>query len=128
MESMRAHFEREAETDSNSTSYNSSLGRVLLNTAKFLKKEPVKVAAAAVASVDESAAILDSQPMHEAVTAVPSVPQADKIILLPISRKRLYCCELPLRSRSDKSVVHKGRTYELSHWCAYFEFCFARQF
>ena len=80
MESMRAHFEREAETDSNWTSYNSSLGRVLLNTAKFLKKEPVKVAAAAVASADESAAILDSQPMHEAVTAVPSVPQADKII------------------------------------------------
>src|SRR5437588_1582112 len=61
MESMRAHFEREAETDSNWTSYNSSLGRVLLNTAKFLKKEPVKVAAAAVASA-ESAATLDTQP------------------------------------------------------------------
>src|SRR5437868_2095554 len=61
MESMRAHFEREAETDSNWTSYNSSLGRVLLNTAKFLKKEPVKVAAAAVASAAESAAILDTQ-------------------------------------------------------------------
>src|SRR2546427_3853634 len=39
MESMRAHFEREAETESSWTSYNASLGRTLLNTAKFLKKE-----------------------------------------------------------------------------------------
>jgi 3'-5' exoribonuclease len=80
MESMRAHFEREAETDSNWTSYNSSLGRVLLNTAKFLKKEPVKVAAAAVASAAESAAILDTQPTPEPVAAAPSLPQGDKII------------------------------------------------
>jgi 3'-5' exoribonuclease len=39
MESMRAHFEREAGSDSSWTSYNPSLGRTLLNTAKFLKKE-----------------------------------------------------------------------------------------
>src|SRR5260370_7994222 len=39
MESMRAHFEREAGSDSSWTSYNSSLGRTLLNTAKFWKKE-----------------------------------------------------------------------------------------
>ncbi len=50
MESMRAHFEREAENDSNWTSYNSSLGRTLLNTAKFLRKEPAVVAAAAASS------------------------------------------------------------------------------
>ena len=80
MESMRAHFEREAETDSNWTSYNSSLGRVLLNTAKFLKKEPVKVAAAAVASAAESAAILDTQPMPEPVAAVASLPEENKSI------------------------------------------------
>jgi 3'-5' exoribonuclease len=36
MESMRAHFEREADSDSPWTSYNASLGRPLLNTAKFL--------------------------------------------------------------------------------------------
>src|SRR5437868_4036824 len=36
MESMRAHFEREAGSDSEWTSYNSSLGRTLLNTQKFL--------------------------------------------------------------------------------------------
>jgi 3'-5' exoribonuclease len=36
MEAMRAHFEREADLDSPWTSYNGSLGRPLLNTAKFL--------------------------------------------------------------------------------------------
>ena len=36
MESMRAHFEREAASDSEWTTYNSSLGRTLLNTQKFL--------------------------------------------------------------------------------------------
>ena len=39
MESMRAHFERELENESSWTSYNSSLGRTLLNTAKFLRKQ-----------------------------------------------------------------------------------------
>ncbi len=36
MESMRAHFEREAGLDSPWSSYNASLGRPLLNTVKFL--------------------------------------------------------------------------------------------
>ena len=36
MESMRAHFEREAGTESAWAGYNASLGRPLLNTAKFL--------------------------------------------------------------------------------------------
>jgi 3'-5' exoribonuclease len=53
MESMRAHFEREAESDSNWTSYNASLGRTLLNTAKFLQKKP-EAAAAAAASGDQA--------------------------------------------------------------------------
>ena len=39
MESMRAHFEREAGSDGPWSSYNSSLGRPLLNTAKFLEKK-----------------------------------------------------------------------------------------
>jgi 3'-5' exoribonuclease len=42
MESMRAHFEREGGSESTWTSYNPSLGRTLLNTAKFLKKEKEK--------------------------------------------------------------------------------------
>jgi 3'-5' exoribonuclease len=36
MESMRAHFEREADLENPWTSYNNSLGRPLLNTRKFL--------------------------------------------------------------------------------------------
>jgi len=52
MESMRAHFEREAQTDSTWTTYNPSLGRVLLDTAKFLNKEPAP-ASVAVAAASE---------------------------------------------------------------------------
>jgi 3'-5' exoribonuclease len=55
MESMRAHFEREAENESSWTSYNASLGRTLLNTAKFLQKEKPPVAAATAASTTEAA-------------------------------------------------------------------------
>jgi len=40
MEAMRAHFEREAELDGPWTSYNASLGRPLLNSAKFLSPKP----------------------------------------------------------------------------------------
>jgi 3'-5' exoribonuclease len=36
MEAMRAHFEREADMESPWSSYNASLGRPLLNSAKFL--------------------------------------------------------------------------------------------
>ena len=50
MESMRAHFEREAENESSWTSYNPSLGRTLLNTVKFLSKEQAVPAPAEVAS------------------------------------------------------------------------------
>jgi len=66
MESMRAHFEREAEGESEWTTYNPSLARPLLNTKRFLagKKpaaemesepatEPKAAAAAAVSSADE---------------------------------------------------------------------------
>ncbi|MGA9964734.1 MAG: HD domain-containing protein, partial [Terriglobales bacterium] len=41
MESMRAHFEREAGSEGPWTGYNSSLSRPLLNSAKFLEKKPV---------------------------------------------------------------------------------------
>jgi len=39
MESMRAHFEREAGTEGAWAGYNPSLARPLLNTAKFLDSE-----------------------------------------------------------------------------------------
>jgi len=47
MESMRAHFERESELESPWTSYNGSLGRPLLNSAKYLNpKSPAPPPAA----------------------------------------------------------------------------------
>jgi 3'-5' exoribonuclease len=42
MEAMRIHFEREAELEGPWTSYNASLGRPLLNSAKFLRGEKGK--------------------------------------------------------------------------------------
>jgi 3'-5' exoribonuclease len=79
MESMRAHFEREAETDSNWTSYNASLGRVLLNTAKFLKKEAPAVAVAAAASSDSGELASAPTPVEPAVVES-AVSAGDKII------------------------------------------------
>jgi 3'-5' exoribonuclease len=46
MEAMRAHFEREAELDGPWTSYNVSMGRPLLNSAKLLRTEPAAAPAA----------------------------------------------------------------------------------
>ena len=40
MEAMRAQFERGAESEGAWTAYNPSLGRPLLNTAKFLAEKP----------------------------------------------------------------------------------------
>jgi 3'-5' exoribonuclease len=40
MESMRAHFEREASLESEWTGYNASLSRPLLNTKKYLQQQP----------------------------------------------------------------------------------------
>jgi 3'-5' exoribonuclease len=42
MESMRAHFERGGDSDSAWTGFNPSLGRPLLNTAKFLEKKELE--------------------------------------------------------------------------------------
>jgi len=57
MEAMRAQFEREAGLESPWTSYNSSLGRPLLNTEKFLapkKPLPEDLAATPESDLDES--------------------------------------------------------------------------
>src|SRR5579871_4949584 len=52
MEAMRAHFEREASVEGPWTGYNPSLGRPLLNTAKFLEKKPPAATMAATASME----------------------------------------------------------------------------
>jgi hypothetical protein len=70
MESMRAHFEREAESESSWTTYNSSLGRTLLNTAKFLKKEEPMV-------VPSNG---NAPPVAKAASAAESAPAADSVL------------------------------------------------
>src|SRR5580700_2066048 len=50
MESMRAHFERESGMEGAWSSYNPSLARPLLNSAKFLEKKPVVTVANANAT------------------------------------------------------------------------------
>jgi 3'-5' exoribonuclease len=66
MEAMRAHFAREAELEGPWTSYNASLGRPLLNSAKFLQGE--KEPAAAVTgegSGEKNASTAPGQPASE---------------------------------------------------------------
>jgi 3'-5' exoribonuclease len=66
MEAMRAHFEREAGFDSPWTSYNASLGRPLLNTAKFLA--PKKI------STPEDPAANPEAELEESSDPTPALP------------------------------------------------------
>jgi 3'-5' exoribonuclease len=54
MEAMRAHFERDADLESPWTSYNASLGRPLLNSAKFLTPK-------ATAPPDDSSSVAEAE-------------------------------------------------------------------
>ena len=84
MEAMRAHFEREANLDGPWTGYNASLGRPLLNSAKFLEKKQSAVAGAAAGDLPEksSAAETPTLPGLEEPTApqpVPATGRDDKL-------------------------------------------------
>ena len=69
MESMRAHFEREAESESPWTSYNASLGRPLLNPEKFLRPKP------AAPEAEEPAG--EPEPAEESVVAAAAVTSGE---------------------------------------------------
>src|ERR1700704_4950519 len=69
MEAMRAQFERESGFDSPWTSYNSSLGRPLLNTEKFLA--PKKAPAAKTSAEDSSAPPVASGAGEQSASAAP---------------------------------------------------------
>jgi 3'-5' exoribonuclease len=66
MEAMRAHFQREAESEGPWTSYNASLGRPLLDSRKFIQGEK----APAAPSADDS----DAQPVTSAAPEPPTSP------------------------------------------------------
>ena len=65
MEAMRAHFEREAEMESPWSSYNASLGRPLLNSAKFLAPKTPAVC-------EDSSSAVEIE--KEAGEALPTLP------------------------------------------------------
>ena len=71
MEAMRAHFEREADLDSPWTSYNPSLGRPLLNSAKFLAPKP---AATAIDPVPPAKNEGEPEPAGESQEEAPTLP------------------------------------------------------
>src|SRR5437762_1279211 len=66
MEAMRTHFERAAELDGGWTGYNSSLGRPLLNSARFLEKDREKKPEVAA---EESAATPPAETKAASATA-----------------------------------------------------------
>ena len=80
---MRAHFEREAAYESSWTTYNASLGRTLLNTSKFLKREDaVAVAAAAAAAVETTPA---QSPAAESF----DTPASERACPLPLAEEKV---------------------------------------
>jgi 3'-5' exoribonuclease len=81
MESMRAHFEREIGNDSSWTTYNPSLGRTLLNTAKFLKKDDAVAPAADGASAETAE--------QQAVTSENDAPSIEIEVELPLAEEKI---------------------------------------
>src|SRR5258708_2801518 len=74
MEAMRLHSEREADLESPWTSYNASLGRPLLNTAKYLAPKPVSPAEASSASAPEVETEAEAEQTSESREGTPSLP------------------------------------------------------
>ena len=67
MEAMRAQFQREADIESPWTSYNPSLGRPLLDSAKFLKPKVIPPAE------EDPASTVDPDSEMESASGIPSV-------------------------------------------------------
>jgi hypothetical protein len=84
MESMRAHFEREAASEGPWTGYNSSLSRPLLNSEKFLEKKQAPAdsnasSGASASSSDAPALPRQELPVTETTSeAVPASTRQDK--------------------------------------------------
>jgi len=76
---MRAHFEREAENESSWTTYNASLGRTLLNTAKFLQPDQPIAAAAAAASTENAVTITKTSNGNAPQAVEPVLPLVDEV-------------------------------------------------
>jgi 3'-5' exoribonuclease len=90
MESMRAQFERESDVETAWTSYNPSLGRPLLNSAKFLEKRepashvaaPVRPAVEDISGIPEEVATV-SAPKSEGV-GTPAIVAGEQESVSPL--------------------------------------------
>jgi len=76
MEAMRAQFERDAESDGGWTGYNSSLGRPLLNAARFLEKKSADATSTAATSEAPNQTAASAQPGLEASEKKPEAAAA----------------------------------------------------
>jgi 3'-5' exoribonuclease len=83
MEAMRAHFEREADLESPWTSYNASLGRPLLNTAKFLAPKKTSPAESSSPSPEEELQDIDTESRSTQPPASPDQAPALTGLTLP---------------------------------------------
>ncbi len=81
MESMRAHFEREAAVDSPWTSYNPSLGRPLLDPVKFLR--PPKPAEPEQEEVEPQSIEVSVEPVPDAAVAVAAAAAGESVSAPP---------------------------------------------
>lgn len=81
MESMRAHFEREADLESPWTSYNGSLGRPLLNSTKFLAPKAVVEAKQGLEEQpSQQAVISDKKTAEESLSLLPDLdPRSERV-------------------------------------------------
>ncbi len=77
MESMRANFERDTESEEGWTGYNPSLGRPLLNTAKFLNKgsRAVKATVEAPAATPSFPGFDSAEPAKSSETVTAEIPE-----------------------------------------------------
>jgi 3'-5' exoribonuclease len=74
MEAMRAHFEREADLESPWTSYNASLGRPLLNSAKYLAPKPAAAPPEDSVTPAEAEPETEPEPVGESREETPTLP------------------------------------------------------
>lgn len=100
MESMRAHFEREFGADSPWSSYNASLGRPLLNTAKFLAKSDKEKQESNAADSPSSLEDFPDNPVPK--TAEDSPPPASEPPGLDFRGKLAHAVSALSSSRSNK--------------------------
>jgi 3'-5' exoribonuclease len=78
MESMRAHFEREAALDGPWTGYNTSMSRPLLNSTKFLEKKAPAIAKSAASASSDASTLSEIESSSEKGTADAVTASASK--------------------------------------------------